>query len=250
MKKILLVFCLVLILSSCSNDSSENDSNPLIKEVRVTTNSSPLVFKYFYNGNKITSIQIGNSLFNQYEYEGDLIVSLFNYQNGDLSLEVHYEYDSHNRLIKETSTEFNEGSSDMRTYTYNADNTITRLCYNSLLASPSNLYLTSKIYLDTSGKFFKVENLMASNWVTNLEVTYTNIKGPLKNIIGFDKLILFSDIKIGFDTYTDYYDTGSINHSSIFEYTVNSNNYPTQRTQTLTNSDGSIALSNYEFIYY
>ena len=250
MKKILLVFCVLFLLSSCSSDSTGNNSNPLIKEVRATTNSSPLVFKYFYNGNKITSIQTGDHLENRYVYQGDLIVSLFIYNYGELDVEAHYEYDTQDRLIKETATEFQEGSSDLRTYTYNNDNTITRHCYSGLTASSSNLYLTSKIYLDTTGKFFNVEDLIASNWVSTLQVTYTDINSPLKNILGFDKIILLSDVNKSFDTYIDNYETGSVNHSSVFEYTVNASNYPTQRTQTLTNSDGSTYVSTYEFIYY
>ena len=250
MKKILLVFSLVLLLSSCSSDSSNSDTNQLIKEIRSTTGTSNLVFKYFYNGNKITSIQIGNNLVNQYEYDGDLIVSLFTYKYGDLSIEGHYEYDSQNRLIKETATEYQEGAIDMRTYTYNTDNTITMLSYSDLIGSPSNLYSTSKIYLDATGKFFKIQGLIASNWITTLEVTYTDINSPLKGIIGFDKISFLSDTVIGFDTYTSYNQSGSLYNSSIFEYAVNPNNFPSQRTQTLTNSDGSTFVSNYEFIYY
>jgi hypothetical protein len=250
MKKIILVFSLVVLLSSCSSDSSDSNSNQLIKEIRATTGTSSLVFKYFYDGNKITSVQIGNNLVNQYEYEGDLIVSLFRYDYSNLSIEVHYEYDSQNRLIKETATEYQEGASDLRTYTYNADNTITRLSYSGLTANPSNLYSTSKIYLDATGKFFKIQDLIASNWITTLEVTYTDINSPLKNIIGFDKITFLSDTVIGFDTYISYNQSGSLYSSSNFEYTINSSNYPTQRTQTYTNANGGITVSTYEFIYY
>jgi len=250
MKKIILVFSLVVLLSSCSSDSSDSNSNQLIKEIRSTTGTSSLVFKYFYNGNKITSVQIGNNVVNQYEYEGDLIVSLFTYDNGNLSLEVHYEYDSQNRLIKETGMEFQEGTIDMRIYTYDANNTITRLCYSDINASPNNLYLTSKIYLDPTGKFFKIQDLMASNWITTLEVTYTDINSSLKNIIGFDKITFLSDTVIGFDTYISYNQSGSLYSSSNFEYTINSSNYPTQRTQTYTNANGGTTVSTYEFIYY
>ena len=250
MKKIILVFSLVVLLSSCSSDSSDSNSNQLIKEIRATTGTSSLVFKYFYNGNKITSVQIGNNVVNQYEYEGDLIVSLFRYDYSNLSLEVHYEYDSQNRLIKETAKEYQEGASDLRTYTYNTDNTITRLSYNGLTANPSNLYSTSKIYLDATGKFFKIQDLIASNWITTLEVTYTDINSPLKNIIGFDKVTFLSDTIIGFDTYISYNQSGSLYSSSNFEYTINSSNYPTQRTQTYTNANGGTTVSTYEFIYY
>lgn len=250
MKKVILVFSLVVLLSSCSSDSSDSNSNQLVKEIRSTTGTSSLVFKYFYNGNKITSVQAGDYWVNQYEYEGNLIVSFFNVVNGDINVEVHYEYDNQNRLIKETATEYQEGASDLRTYAYNADNTITRLSYNGLTASPSNLYSTSKIYLDATGKFFKIQDLIASNWITTLEVTYTDINSPLKNIIGFDKIIFLSDTVISFDTYTSYNQNGSLYSSSTFDYTINSSNYPTQRTQSYTNANGDITVSNYEFIYY
>lgn len=250
MKKILLVFSLVVLLCSCSSDSSDSDTNQLIKEISSTTGSSNLVFKYFYNGNKITSIKAGDYWVNEYQYQGDLIVSFNNLIDGDINIEVQYEYDSQNRLIKETATEYQEGTSELRTYTYNADNTITRLSYNGITASPSNLYSTSKIYLDATGKFFKIQDLIASNWITTLEVTYSDINSPLKGITGFDKINFLSDTVIGFDTYTSYNQSGSLYNSSIFEYAVNPNNYPTQRTQTYTNAGGEITVSNYEFIYY
>lgn len=257
MKKIYLVWAIVMALfTGCSGDSGSS-SNRLLKEVQSETVSpdftSSRVIKFTYNGNKIKSIKSGNYFETKYVYSGDLITSLSNYNDGELMYKVIYGYDSEGRMVRATATEFQEGFSELNTYTYNTDNTITRLTYDGTTETSASLTKTSTISLDVLGRFVGLEDFEGSGWIIKIVASYTSYNSPLRNIVGYDKLLSFNDVKNCFLTYDQLNNSpgSGFNNTSVFEYTVNSANYPTQCVQTLTNTvDGSTSVTTNNYIYY
>lgn len=236
-----LVIILVL-LSGCSSDS-ESGGSGLVKEINsktvnydgtgLETNS-----KYFYNGNKLVSISHGFShgliAIDKYTYTGNLITSI---TQGDISitwLKYQYEYDSSDRLIKETTISYTNIPEDVKTYTYNADNSIIRKAYHGTVADPSQLYETVRIYVDSLNRFIKMEVFNGSNWAVKNEVTYTDYKSPSRNILGYDKLFLLMDTRNGFQNYTNY------TNVSTFAYSVNGNGYPKWRIEENRSANGGL----------
>ncbi len=256
MKKVYLLLVIVIALfTGCSSDS-EGSSNRLLKEVQSETVStdftSNIVFKFTYTGNKIKSIKSGDYYETKYAYSGDLITSLSNYDHGDLMYKVLYAYDSEGKMVSATATEYQEGTSELNTYAYNSDNTITRLTYVGTTENPANLTKTSKITFDFLGRFVKLEDLEGSGWIIKIQASYTNYISPIRNIVGYDKLLSFNDVKNSFATYDQLNNTAGsgFNNSSVFEYTVDTANYPTHCIQTLTNTDGSTAVTTNNYSYY
>ncbi|MGL2966522.1 hypothetical protein [Flavobacterium sp. XGLA_31] len=258
MKKIyFFLTAIVLLCYACSSDSADNsDAAPLLKEVQSTyvssTGTSTMVYRYTYNGNKISTLKMDDYWESHYTYEGDLIVSFSNYSYGDLMVKTDYQYDNEDRLIKETATEYQEGASETITYTYNSDNTITALFYDGTVANPANLFQTSRITRDSAGRPTVMEDWDGTGWVTRLQASYSSYYSPLRNIVGYDKLLFFLDVKNGFATFAQLNNTVNpqFNNASVFDYTVNAANYPTQRIQTVTNNDGSTTVGTSNYIYY
>ncbi|WP_333600659.1 hypothetical protein [Flavobacterium sp.] len=255
MKKIYLVVAFVAVLfTACSSDSNTSSTSGLLKEIQMTTvsldNTSSMTLKYSYNGNKLSTIKREGYWESHYTYTGNLITSVSNYDHGDLLLKIDYEYDNQDRLISSAITEYQQGFSDFTTYSYNTDNTVTKLSYNGTPQNPEDLYLTSKITLDDQGRFVKLEDFDEGAWVTKTQATYASNFSPWRNVIGFDKFLIFTDGKNLFATYDQLNNVAGYNNSSVFEYTLNGLNYPTQCIQTLTNSDGSTSVTTSNYSYY
>lgn len=252
-KAYLLLACIITVFTSCSSDS-ESNSALLIKQINtIAVDGDTFSTKYFYDGNKLSyfTTEEGN-LKTEFVYIGpndDLIGVAKRYDGDVLTSQTIYFYDSNERLFKEIYNDNINDIQDTRIYTYNADNTITRECYNGP-ELPSQLYLTSKIYLDDNAQFIKLADWDGTNWITKIEATYTSYNSPFKNIIGFDKLFTFLDVKHGFATFVQSNSIPGFNNASVFEYTLNGSNYPSQRVQTLTYENSSTAVTTSNFIYY
>jgi hypothetical protein len=246
----------LVLLNACSGDSGSDSSNRLLKQVNSHTASadltSDIVFQFTYTGNKIKSIKSGDYYETKYVYSGDLITSISNYNNGDLMYKVIYAYDSEGRMVRATATEYQEGASELNTYTYDSGNTITRLTYDGTTENPASLTKTSTISLDVLGRFIALEDFEGSGWIIKILASYTSYNSPLRNIVGYDKLLSFNDVKNCFATYDQLNNSpgNGFNNSSVFEYTVDSANYPTQCVQTLTNTDGSTSVTTNNYVYY
>ncbi|MFN3753986.1 hypothetical protein [Flavobacterium sp.] len=80
--------------------------------------------------------------------------------------------------------------------------------------------------------------------------TYDTKNSIFKNVVGYDKLLLTHIIgKQGSFTFVDTI-IGGVSHNFVnggeFEYTYNSDNYPTMATQSWFGT----VLHSYEFVYY
>lgn len=244
MKRFFLLAIVLIFSNACSSDSdSNNGTTGLVKEINSKTvnydgTESTLNTKYFYIGNKISSISYGYSLaplitVEKYFYTDDLITTT---TQGDgynaIYSESHYQYDSDTRMIQETTVSNNNTNHDLKIYTYNLDNTVIRESYHGTTINPADLYETVKISFDSSNRFVKFETFDGTNWTLKNEISYSIYKSPFTNIVGYDKLYLLTDAKYGFWTYTNYTNT------STYQYFINSANYPTRRVEKYKSANG------------
>ena len=259
MKKYFHLAFVLILLNSCSNDgNSGNNGNSgiLVKEINSKTvnydgTESTLNTKYFYIGNKISSISYGYSLaplitVEKYFYTNDLITAT---THGDgynaIYSESHYQYDSDSRMIQETTVSNNNTNHDLKIYTYNPDNTVIRESYHGTTVNPAELYETVKIHFDSNNRFIKLETFDGSNWSLKNEITYSNYNSPFKNIVGYDKLYLLTDAKFGFWIYKNYTNT------STYQYSHNAANYPTRRIEKYKSlNGGTFWTTTNDYTYY
>ncbi|MEO5776527.1 MAG: hypothetical protein ABIQ27_06460 [Flavobacterium sp.] len=257
MKKYFILGTIFILLNACSSDSGNNNgSGLLVKEYTSKTTSydgftstSEIVYKYFYNGNKLATVTYGDSFLPlttaSYTYAGDLITTVKQGSGAIFFSESHYQYDDSGRLIRETTQPINSGiSEDLKIYTYNPDNTVIRECYHGLTANPADLYETDRISLDSNNRFIKLEILNGSIWTTKNEATYSIYNSPFKNITGYDKLFILQDLKNGFNTFNQY-----TNHST-YNYTINNSNYPAKSTHKVITYAGATLSATTDIYKY
>lgn len=244
---------LLWLTYACSSDSASSSSNaPLIKQVQSTYGTNSITFDYSYVGTKIKSINIvANNVQRElkFEYTGDLITKELSYFDGQLIAQTVYDYDDQNRLAHQKMTEMEEGFIDEAFYTYNNDNTISALYYAESFQSGYDLYRTSKIFLNSDGAVFKVQDLINDTWVTRAEATFTSYLNAFNNITGYSKIRRFDEGLYKYDTYSQYLEDGSLYNTATFQYPLGGPNYPAQSIQTLTNADGSSSSTTSTYTY-
>jgi hypothetical protein len=244
---------LLWLTYACSNDSASSNANaPLIKQVQSTYGTSTITFDYSYVGTKIKSINIlasGVQRELKFEYTADLITKEQSYFDGQVIAQTVYDYDDQNRLAHQKMTEMEEGFIDEAFYTYNNDNTISALYYAESFQSGYDLYRTSKIFLNSDGAVFKVQDWINDTWVTRLEASFSSYLNAFNNITGYAKIRRFDEGLYKYDTYTQYLDDGSLYNTATFQYPLGGPNYPAQSIQTLTNPDGSTSTTTSTYTY-
>lgn len=258
MKKVYLLLALIsLFFTACSSDSSSDETTisggPLLKQITTVSENSNYVSTYYYNGNKLASIVSDTGTTFQFTYTGNLITSMDRFFGTDLVMRMEYIYDANGKLIKEKFFDYDNDYQEIHLYTYNSDNTVTQETYEGDAVTPAAFLGKIKIYLNSAGQFTRLDAFENDSWVTKTEATYTDYFSPLRNIIGFNKILTSSvDAKNMFATYTNLnnVDYPILNESSVFDYTVNALNYPTQCIQTTTRNDGSIYENTINYTYY
>jgi hypothetical protein len=256
MKKVYLLLILVsLFFNACSSDSSSDTTSggPLLKQITTFSDNSSYVSTYNYNGNKIASIVSDTGTSFQFSYTGNLITSMNRSFGTDLVMRLEYSYDGSGKLIREDFFDYDNEYQEIHIYTYNTDNTVIQETYEGDAVTPEAFLGKIKIYLNDTEQFVKLAAFESGIWVTKKEVTYTDYFSPLRNITGFSKILTSSaDGKNVFATYTNLnnVDYPTLNDSSVFDYTLNGLNYPTQCVQTTTRSDGSIYETTINYTYY
>lgn len=214
----------------------------LVKEIQSRTVNydgaeSTYTDTYTYNGNKLV-MRVAGYYYNtyiRYTYTGDLITKV---TEGDMMyawLEHQYEYDSNDRLIKETLVSQTASiENDLRVYSYNDDNSVIRQSYHNTVANPADLYETVKLYFDDANRFIKLETFDGTNWSLKNQITYNNNNSPFRNITGYSKLYMLVANTNLCETYKTYTNTSS------YQYTVNNLGYPIQATEKNRSANGGV----------
>lgn len=251
MKKALIIIAIIL-LYSCSN--SENSSNTNTDDIllkKVITHNLGTVYEtvFSYNGKKL----LEEKSYRQrkvFTYDGDRIVKIEWYQNPDtenvLLQYVDFEYFSDGKLKKfQVFLEYNYSV----TFTYNTDDTVDFAYLNTT----SSATATGKLTIQ-GNEITKYQNITGGA-ATSCMYYYDNKNHPLKNVTGYDKLVLYSYFfpdmhSSGYSTnfgcmqnYVSYAflsDPTNVQLANIYEY--NSQNFPIN----INKDDPNVA----DFLFY
>jgi hypothetical protein len=192
MKKLLFLLCVLALLASCSADPNEGENLLKTKiEHGFFENEPTIVSNYTYNGNKLENIVKSDDTQLIYVYDGDLIVNIKTYRDVTLINEEQYQYDSSERLIQSKRFWYELDYCLKKTYTYNADLTVTETTYTGNLTSQNDLWQTDQLQFENGQiKIRQTDYATMPDGIFTAVYTYDDKMVPEQNILGFDKLNL------------------------------------------------------------
>jgi hypothetical protein len=251
MKNAFLLCFLAFVAVSCSSDDSngvlQNDA-VLIKKI-VYSNpgvTDPNEVNYTYNGTKLLTAQIDNTVTVKYIYSGDLLTRINTFNNSDDLIQSSAFIYENGRLISATHIIPEADQGYRSEYSYNADGTIS---VNNFMGDGF-----SQNFVQNPGKFFLGDNEEISKYEEyNLGVSgtrtttylYDNKNNPYKNVMGFDKLLdqggKYHNITMKVNTNSNNIATAS----QSFEYIYNEDDFPESAVRTRADGE-TIILFHYE----
>lgn len=198
MKKFLCLFsALTLVLTSCSSDDDNTSAEEkllLPKTEKYSYSSNPdenSIVTYKYDGNKIVSLSYDGEEQTLFTYTGNLItkaVYVESYEGGTRTRITTFTYEN-NKLKSSLKTNSENTTSIKKTYTYNANGTISTVSVLTDPATKKEVQDSSSILtLDANGNIVKDE---FNNFSSTFE--YDAKYSPFKDILGYT-LLLDSDI--------------------------------------------------------
>ena len=235
--------------------------------------------RYFYDGNKLTSIVEESTYQNgdpqvdyiyQFIYTNNKITRIDEYYNGSLDSRYNFEYDNQGRVSFYDYCYFTGSGTcdyyDTYNLTYSSNGTVTV----SNVYSVGTDYEETETYtlqLDNNGNitsaydsYQDVDDSGNSTTITlNASFQYDNQNSPFKNIVGMDALMLleFANNTLQFNAYNnctsynfDYSDTDDANDTNGYlAYDYNEDGYPRQVIVN-SSSDWGSDSSTIEINYY
>ncbi|WP_281310003.1 hypothetical protein [Flavobacterium flavigenum] len=236
MKKIIFLLCLSFFLS-CTNDNNTTDSSNILLKKIVTHNYGTTYETIFtYDGNKLLQ-QKSNRQKKVFTYQGDNIVKIEWYQNPN----------SENELLQYVNFEYYPDGTLKRFKKYLDAPVTVDFIYNANGTVEFSYVADYNSYYNYTGRF-KIDNqeisqfefLTGNSPKSSIIFHYDNKNHPLKNVTGYNKLILFgffydSMHNSGFST-----NSGNMQNQISYSYSsepntkyttnsleYNSNNFPT-----------------------
>lgn len=172
-------------------------------------------------------------------YTYDLLTTIKEYEDGVLDGETVLEYDSSNRLIRETYTyDIDSGSNNVNEFTYNVDGTITEFEDNI------NTYIYT---YDANGNRIIEEDVDGDNDYT---FTYDTKKNPFKNIHQRDVFELLGHFTYRNNILTSVYSGGeSFSDAFSSTYSYNTDDYPESETTTYEPGTANEEMETVQYIY-
>lgn len=243
MKKLILILCtLGLFLSSCSDDETDTLDNPLtdavfVKTIIETSNGEEVFTNFTYNNDKLAMISDSEGNSEIYIYTNDVLTTIEMYADEVLESETLLEYDSDNRLIRETYT-YGLDAAEVNEFSYNADGTITKESSNG------NRYTYT--YNILGNRIAEVHEEGDEDY----SYTYDSKNNPLRNIHQRQIFEL-----LGKATYANnilsYINTSSTAFSDDFTsgFLYNANDYPTSGSTTYNPGSSEQEVVTLQFIY-
>ena len=223
-------FTLILIhsLVSCSTDSeskteTQQTNSILVKKIIKTYGTNEVdILTYKYDGNKIVSETWDGGLITYYTYTGDVITKIET-KGADNITKSSFDYIYLNgKVVKEI--EKNNWETDSRTFTYNANGTVSYARTRTSGESTTGLLTFENGNLVKNEEFYGGQFPSTSTYIFG----YDTKNNPFKNVLGFNLL---------FDTNEDTYSQnnmtqdgrggdGSTDH---YTFKYDANGYPTER---------------------
>lgn len=251
MKKVLFTLAIGLAtLTSCESDSDSNNSNSnevvlITQSVDTYADGSTTTVNYTYDGNKLVGTDASDGYEDTYTYTGGLLTKIEDTHGAPDEVDVSVlEYDSSDRLIKET-VNYDDGLEVVvNTFVYNTDGTVTKNHGSEDVTSVYTIVsgnLTKTVYTDSNA---------GESSVTT--VTYDNNNQPFKNIANADTFLL-----LGYSAFTNNQlsvtVTGSASYpednSNTVYNTFNSDDYPSKSTTTYMSGTVDEETQTTEYFY-
>jgi hypothetical protein len=186
MKKIILIFSL-LVLFSCSSNESVNDSSNasgvLLK--KIVSSDVAAIVNFNYNGNKILNyIDDGDGEKVLFSHTENFITKMewFNVSNNERIQTVEFIYTS-NKLTKTKLYSSNNTLESISDFQLNSDGSVTETESNYNGGNSIVSTYVSKLYLDAAGNLIKSESANSA-----VDLTYDNKNSLFKNVTGFEYL--------------------------------------------------------------
>ncbi len=248
MKKIVL-FLLAFTVLSCSSDESEttqSDEPILIKRIAYSGGSSsdPSDVVYTYDGTKMVSAVVDNSMTLSYIYEGNYVTRINSYNQNNLLTNYFINGYENGRLISRKHIIPVADQGFRSEYTYNSDGTVSVANFSGNEFVQNDTENPGKLYFGASGEIIKYEQYAGNGTVTSTYF-HDNKNNPYKNVTGFDKMLnstgsfhnVTSEITIGAD--------GSQSVETSHEFLYNEFDYPKSAVRTQNGSE-TIILYYYQ----
>lgn len=252
---------LMLMLFSCSSESSGNDSpvvvapTVLVKKITTSDSSGKLLVTttFSYNGNKIVSeswkensfsmgIDVGYNYRMDYTYTGNLITNIKVYmatvQAERLILSTDFVYDNNENLTSSVAEHYFDSFKIIFKILYTKIDNNTQEFKMVTIDSRDNIENSSasgEIVFDANKNIIKMGNIEMPNSFSTFE--YDLKSNPKKNILGFNKIIYF-DLPPNFSVlyFKPHLDrSNNILKTNIpgyyptnYQYTYSGNGYPTE----------------------
>jgi len=267
MNKLALIF-LVMVLFSCSSDSSESDSPAAVASsvmVNKITQSDPegkllLTTTFLYNGNKIVSesskqnsfdlgTDVGYSYRIDYTYSGNLITNIkvnnIFRSPERLTMSTNFAYDNNDNLISSVREQYFDSFTMTLKISYSKIDSNTQEFKIFTIDSRDNIentIATGKIVFDINKNILKMGSIDMAGSFSSFE--YDSKSNPRTNIIGFNKIIYF-DLPPNFSS---IYSKPHLDRSNNVLKTNIPGYYPTSNQYTY-NADG-YPIENKEYYEY
>lgn len=220
MKKVIyLFFILVFVatLSSCTTDIDDTIQVKLVQKIiEVNQDNTSSTFNFTYDGNKISSIESGESL-KSYQYTGNFITQITEVNKITLTqstLDYSYTDGLLTKVISSDNYTLNythqtNGSIDLEKTTTDSNNNIV-LVWNGKLVLNTNYNVIENN---------KTQETSNPNTITKEELNfvYDTKSNPLRNIVGFDKLLDHSNM-ISKNNVTSIFKTNSTTFVDLGSY--------------------------------
>ena len=249
---------IALFMVSCSDDdTTPNNENPsestvLLKKSISVIDGETLTATYIYDGTKLVKITYSDGTSEDYTYTGDLITNKKYYENG-LYQEDKYEYDANNRLKTHIMLSYDVEWGNRYEYIYNQNGTVTVKNYIGDMESQEQLNDTSIITMANGNITSKALYYGNDGSVTGTpdvlnELAFDNKNFPLKNVKGYENMMLADDE--GINNTVNYTTTDPDGETTyVTSYTYNTNNYPVTSTETYTDYDGETEVNTTQYFY-
>ena len=247
-KRFYFLSLVVLLLSSCSSDSENSDSDlVLIKKIVTVFNDSSSTISFTYNGTKLNTIKFENYVL-EHTYSGDQIMNVKRYSGQMLEGETFYEYDNLGRVASELFVYYLGDFSQKNTYTYNDNNTISFQMLSGDQFSQSPNGKSGLITQGSNGEALKVEVFNEGVFSSSEVFTYDAKNSPYKNITGYDKLPMNREIISNLIASVSLNADLNMETNSNYEYSYNGGNFPENRIQSFY--ENGVLKSNVNSSYF
>lgn len=170
MKNLFLLLSLVsIVFTSCSNDDSDDSSAELTtngylfkKGIYADNNGNISIQECFYDGNKITRIELSSGSRYEFTYTGDLITQNDTYINNVLNMTENYFYNNEEKMIRRKLYIHASNVCRRGEYTYNLDGTVSTALYSGDFTTQNDLISQRKVFFSQMVMLKKMKIMLLS----------------------------------------------------------------------------------------